>query len=157
MKQLFLLAFSLSTLVPRAVGSHTEAVLDRVIQVADKNKDGKIQFEEFKLLDVQARNHGAEHFARGDANRDGVLDRGELAAELAAKQTWFVILCEGVEVCFKRLDTNGDHRLDPAEYRKVSRMGGHSEPHHRGADANKDGYLDLTEFTAHAESKLKSA
>jgi hypothetical protein len=34
-------------------------------------------------------------------------------------------------------------------------MGHHSEQHFKGADANHDGFLDLTEFTAHAEGKLK--
>jgi hypothetical protein len=34
-------------------------------------------------------------------------------------------------------------------------MGHHSEQHFKGADANHDGFPDLTELTAHAEAKLK--
>jgi hypothetical protein len=34
-------------------------------------------------------------------------------------------------------------------------MGHHSEQHFKGADANHDGFLDPSEFTAHAEAKLK--
>jgi hypothetical protein len=53
------------------------------------------------------------------------------------------------------MDSNKDNRLDASEYRKISKMGHHSEQHFKGADANHDGFLDLTEFTAHAEGKLK--
>ncbi len=151
------LVYAMSALSLPAAGPRTEPVIDRVIRAADKNKDGRIQFEEFKLLDVQARNHADEHFARGDADKNGYLDRKELTAELAKKQTWFVILCEGVEASFARHDINKDNKLDPKEYRKVSRMGGHATHHHRNADTNKDGFLDLTEFRAHAEAKLKFA
>lgn len=132
-------------------------VLQRAVEAADKNRDGKLSLAEFKLLDVQARNHGDEHFARGDENKDGFLSPEELAVELAKKQTWFVILAEGIETCFQRIDLNGDGKLDAQEYRKVSRMGGHAEYHHRGADTNTDGYLDLLEFTAHANARLESA
>jgi hypothetical protein len=34
-------------------------------------------------------------------------------------------------------------------------MGHHSEQHFKGADANPDGFLDLPEFTVHAEHKIK--
>jgi TPR repeat protein len=136
---------------------NTAAVLDRAMKIADKNKDGKLTLEEFKPLDVQARNHADEHFERGDANKDGFLDRAELAAELAQKQTWFVILCEGVRPCFARLDSDRNKKLDAKEYRKISKMGGHSEQHFSGADTDKNGFLNVAEFAAHAEAKLKSA
>jgi Ca2+-binding EF-hand superfamily protein len=132
-------------------------VLGRAMDAADKDKDGRLTLEEFKLIDVQAKHHGDEHFERGDTNHDGFLDPEELATELAAKQTWFVILVEGIEPCFTRLDTDKNQKLDPAEYRKISRMGGHAEHHHRGADTNENGFLDLEEFTAHANAKLNSA
>jgi TPR repeat protein len=134
-----------------------QGVLDRAMKIADKNKDGKLTLEEFKPLDVQARNHADEHFERGDANKDGFLDRAELAAELAQKQTWFVILCEGVRPCFARLDSDRNKKLDAKEYRKISKMGGHSEQHFSGADTDKNGFLNVAEFAAHAEAKLKSA
>ena len=35
-------------------------------------------------------------------------------------------------------------------------MGHHSDQHFNGADTNKDGFLDLAEFIAHAEHKLKA-
>jgi Ca2+-binding EF-hand superfamily protein len=135
----------------------TTQVIDRVMAIADQDNDGHLSLEEFKHLDVQARHHGDEHFQRGDVNKDGFLDKKELATELAAKQTWFVILVEGVEPCFNRLDTDQNQKLDPSEYRKISRMGGHAEHHHRGADDNEDGFLDLEEFTTHANAKLESA
>jgi Spy/CpxP family protein refolding chaperone len=53
------------------------------------------------------------------------------------------------------MDANKDNKLDASEYRKISKMGHHSEQHFKGADANHDGFLDLTELTAHAEAKLK--
>ena len=132
-------------------------VIERALQGADKDRDGKLTLTEFKLLDVQAKNHCKEHFERGDTNHDGFLDRRELGIELAKKQTWFVILSEGANSCFARLDSDGDGKLDAKEYRKISRMGGHAEHHHRSADTDRDGYLNLAEFTTHAEAKLKSA
>lgn len=127
------------------------------MKIVDRDRDGKLTLEEFKPLDVQAKHHGEEHFKRGDANQDGFLDKEELAVELAQKQTWFMILCEGVEPCFARLDADRNGKLDAKEYRKVSRMGGHSEQHFRSADTDKDGFLNLKEFAAHAEAKLDSA
>jgi hypothetical protein len=127
------------------------------MQIADQDNDGKLSLEEFKPLDVQARHHGEEHFEQGDLNHDGFLDTKELATTLAKKQTWYVILVEGVETCFQRIDSNKDGKLEATEYRKVSRMGGHAEHHHGSADLNKDGFLDLQEFTTHANAKLEPA
>tara|TARA_R110002096_G_scaffold42893_11_gene115372 strand:- start:1917 stop:2417 length:501 start_codon:yes stop_codon:yes gene_type:complete len=132
-------------------------IVERAMKIVDGNRDGKLSLEEFKPLDVQARHHGEEHFQEGDTNSDGFLEPEELAIELARKQTWFVILVEGVEPCFVRLDVDQSGKLDPLEYRKVSRMGGHAEHHHRSADTDNDGFLDLKEFTVHANAKLESA
>ncbi len=49
---------------------------------------------------------------------------------------------------------NQNGKLDAAEYRKISRMGGHAEQHFNGVDKDKDGFLAIAEFTTHAESKL---
>ena len=130
------------------------ALMQRILKAADKSSDGKLSLEEYKPLDVQAKHHGDEHFKAGDKNSDGFIDAAELAGALK-KQTWFAILGEGIEPCFARMDANKDNQLDASEYRKISRMGHHSEQHFKGADANHDGFLDLTEFTAHAEGKLK--
>jgi Ca2+-binding EF-hand superfamily protein len=143
-----LLATSVITATPRA------PLMQRIMKAADKNKDGKLSLEEFKRLDVQAVHHGDEHFNAGDTDGDGFITADELAHALK-KQTWFAILSEGIESCFARLDANKDNKLDASEYRKISKMGRHSEQHFKGADANHDGSLDLTEFTAHAEGKLK--
>ena len=132
------------------------SVAQRALKVVDRDRDGRLTLAEYLPLDVQARHHGAEHFEKGDANGDGVLDVSELAATLH-KQTWFAILAEGVEACFARIDADQDGKLIAKEYRKISRMGGHAEQHFRGADADKDGFLDLKEFGDHAESKLLSA
>jgi hypothetical protein len=118
------------------------ALMQRIMKAADKNKDGKLSLEEYKPLDVQALHHGEEHFAAGDTNKDGFIDAAELAGALN-KQTWFAILSEGIEPCFTRLDANKDGKLDATEYRKISKMGHHSEQHFNGADTNKDGFLDL--------------
>ena len=131
------------------------ALMQRIMKAADRNKDGKLSLEEYKPLDVQALHHGEEHFKTGDTNHDGVLDATELAATLH-KQTWFAILSEGTESCFARLDGNHYGKLALEEYRKVSRMPNHAEQHFHGADTNKDEFLDLAEFTAHAEAKLKA-
>jgi len=134
----------------------TSAVLmQRIMKAADKNKDGKLSLEEYKALDVQALHHGEEHFKAGDINHDDFIDAAELVGGLS-KQTWFAILSEGTEPCFARLDANKDGKLDATEYRKISKMGHHSEQHFKGADANKDSLLDLAEFTVHAEQKLKT-
>jgi Ca2+-binding EF-hand superfamily protein len=143
-----LLTTSVITATPSA------PVMQRIMNAADKDKDGKLSLEEFKPLDVQAKHHGDEHFKAGDKNSDGFIDAAELDGALK-KQTWFAILSEGIESCFARLDANNDSKLDATEYRKVSRMGAHSMQHFKGADTSKDGFLDLTEFTAHAEGKLK--
>ena len=130
-------------------------LIARIIQAADKNRDGKLTLAEYLPLDVQARHHGDEHFKSGDANADGFIDASELPAALR-KQTWFAILSEGIEPCFTRLDTDKDGKLDAAEYRKISRMGAHAEQHFKGTDADKDGFLSMTEFTSHAESRLRA-
>jgi Ca2+-binding EF-hand superfamily protein len=130
-------------------------LMQRVIKAADTNTDGKLSLEEYKHLDVQAKHHGNEHFAAGDTNKDAFIDAAELPGALQ-KQTWFAILSKGTAACFTQLDASKDSKLDAKEYRQISKMGGHSDQHFNGADANKDGDLDLTEFTAHAEHKLKA-
>ena len=144
---LALAAVSLVAVEPSA------ALMQRIMKAADKNKDGKLSLEEYKALDVQALHHGEEHFKAGDSDHDGFIDAAELAGVLS-RQTWFAILSEGTDACFARLDANKDAKLDATEYRKISKMGHHSDQHFNGADTNKDGFLDLAEFTAHAEAKL---
>jgi hypothetical protein len=129
-------------------------LMQRILKATDKSSDGKLSLEEYKPLDVQAKHHGDEHFKAGDKNSDGFINAAELAGELN-KQTWFAILSEGIEPCFARMDANKDNQLEASEYRKISKMGHHSEQHFKGADANHDGFLDPAEFTAHAEAKLK--
>ncbi|MFN0077400.1 MAG: EF-hand domain-containing protein [Prosthecobacter sp.] len=143
-----LLATSVITATPSA------PLMQRIMNAADKDKDGKLALEEFKRLDVQAVHHGDEHFKAGDTDSDGFIAADELAHALK-KQTWFSILSEGIESCFARLDANKDSKLDALEYRNISKMGAHSMQHFKGADTSKDGFLNLTEFTAHAEGKLK--
>lgn len=130
-------------------------LIARIIKAADKNKDQKLTLAEYLPLDVQARHHGDEHFKTGDANADGFIDATELATALH-KQTWFAILSEGIEPCHTRLDTDKDGKLNATEYRKISRMGAHAEQHFNGADADKDGFLSMAEFTSHAEAKVKA-
>lgn len=147
------------TLVTALLFTHTThaepsaALMQRILKAADKSSDGKLSLEEYKPLDVQAKHHGDEHFKAGDKNGDGFIDATELAHALN-KQTWLAILSEGTEASFARLDANKDDKLDASEYRKISKMGGHSEQHFKRADANHDDSLDLTEFTTHAELKL---
>lgn len=152
MKIHFAVALLLATSVTAATPSAPP--MQRTMNAADKDKDGKLSLDEFKPLDVQAKHHGDEHFKAGDKNSDGFIDTDELADALK-KQTWFAILTEGIEASFARLDANRDSKLDAMEYRKISKMGGHSQQHFNGADTNKDSFLDLAEFTAHAEGKLK--
>lgn len=143
-----LLTTSVITATPSA------PLMQRIMNAVDKDKDGKLSLEEFKPLDVQARHHGDDHFKAGDKNSDGFIDADELADALK-KQTWFAILSEGIEPCFARTAANKDNQLEAAEYRKISKMGHHSDQHFKGADANHDGFLDPAEFTAHAEAMLK--
>lgn len=150
MKTLLILALASISLIAAESGA---VLMQRIMKAADKNKDGKLTLEEYKPLDVQALHHGDEHFKAGDKNSDGLIDAGEIAGALN-KQTWFAILSEGAEACFARIDANKDSKLDPTEYRKISKMGHHSEQHFKGADANKDGFLDLADFAAHAGHKL---
>jgi len=137
------------------LGADEAPLIARILKAADKNRDQKLTLAEYLPLDVQAKNHGDEHFKAGDANADGFIDAAELREGLR-KQTWFAILSEGIGPCYTRLDTNKDGKLNAAEYRKISRMGGHAEQHFNGADANKDGFLNLAEFTSHAEARLKA-
>ena len=148
-----LLAFALFATL--SLASEPE-VAQRALTTADQNRDGKLDLAEYLPLDVQAKHHGAEHFEKGDANADGFLDLTELAATLH-KQTWFAILSKGTEACFARIDADQDGKLTVLEYRKTSCMGGHTEHHFKGADSNEDGFLDLPEFTVHANAKLAAA
>ncbi len=132
-----------------------QQLIARVLKAADKNHDGKLSLGEYLPLDVQAKHHGEAHFESGDANLDGFLDVIELA-ETLKKQTWFAILSEGTDACFARLDANKDGKLDATEYRKISRMGAHAGQHFSSADTDKDGFLSLAEFAAHAEAKLNA-
>lgn len=150
MKSLLLLLLTAASFT--AVEPST-TLMQRIMKAADKNNDGKLTLEEYKPLDVQARHHGDEHFKAGDKNSDGFIDATELAGALN-KQTWFAILSEGIEASFTRIDANKDRKLDATEYRRISKMGGHSEQHFMSADANKDSFLDFSEFTAHAEHRL---
>jgi Ca2+-binding EF-hand superfamily protein len=138
---------------PKPATEPSAALMQRILKAADKTNDSKLSLEEYKPLDVQAKHHGDEHFKAGDKNSDGFIDATELAGALN-KQTWFAILSEGTQACFTRLDSNQDGKLNAIEYRKISRMGAHAEQHFKGADTDKNGFLDLTEFTAHAEHKL---
>ena len=131
------------------------AVAQRAMQGADHDHDGSLSFAEYRPLDVQAAHHGEEHFQAGDANHDGLLSLAELAVTLH-KQTWFAVLSEGTETCFTRLDADKNRKLDSTEYRKISRMGGHAEPHFKHADTDGDGFLSLAEFAAHAEAKIET-
>jgi Ca2+-binding EF-hand superfamily protein len=131
------------------------ALRDRIMAAADKDKDGRLSLAEFKTLDVQALHHGDAHFAQGDANHDGAIDGDELPGALR-KQTWFAILSEGTEACFRRLDSDQDAGLDVKEFRPISKMGAHTEQHFRGADADQDARLSLGEFTGLAERKLRA-
>lgn len=130
-------------------------LMQRILKAADKSSDGKLSLEEYKPLDVQVKHHGNEHFKAGDKNSDGFIDAAELIGVLN-KQTWSAILSEGIEPCFARLDVNKDSKHDVSEYRKISKMGHHSEQHFNSAHINYDGFLDLTEFSAHAEHKIKA-
>ncbi len=147
---LHIIAFAAATLIAAEI---SPALMQRILKAADTNKDGKLSLEEYKTLDVQALHHGEEHFKTGDVSHDGFIDAAELPGALS-KQTWFAILSEGSEPCFTRLDVNKDGKLDGTEYRKISKMGHHSEQRFKGADVDKDSMLDLAEFTAHAEYKL---
>lgn len=147
---LFFTALSFATVAHAEPGT---ALMLRILHASDKNKDGKLTLEEYKPLDVQGLHHGDEHFKAGDKNSDGFIDAAELASALN-KQTWFAILNEGIDTSFARIDANKDSKLDASEYRKISKMGHHSEQHFKGADANHDRCLDFSEFTAHAEHKL---
>ncbi len=148
--------------VPTTTAKPTEAtdprkvaLLRRIMTAADKNRDGRLSVAEFKTLDAQALHHGQEHFGQGDTNQDGFIDSDELPGSLR-KQTWFAILSEGTEACFKRLDSNQDAKLDVKEFRLVSKMGAHTEQHFKGADSDKDGFLGIAELGGLAERKLKA-
>jgi len=151
----FLLILILLAALPAAeVIQPKPLLLQRIMNAADKNKDGKLSVVEYKTLDVQATHHGDDHFATGDTNKDGFIDSSELAGALR-RQTWYAILSEGTEACFSRLDSNKDTKLDPKEFRLISKMGAHTEQHFKSADANKDGFLVLAEFSVHAEKKSR--
>ena len=78
-------------LIPEANGTdpHTQAVLDRVIKVADEDGNGLLSPDEFKRIEFQELELKDEHFVRGDADKDGVLDRLELLGELDLQQKCF--------------------------------------------------------------------
>lgn len=153
--RLILTAFVALALGVRVHAGKESAVIHRAMLAADQDKDGRLSLAEFLRLDVQAKHHGEQHFADGDANNDGFLDEAELAVALR-KQTWFAILSEGAATCFTRLDANADGKLDAMEYRKIARMPAHADQHFKEADKNGDRFLDQAEFIAHAEQFLKT-
>ena len=159
---IMLLCSSLAAEVPKTTAKTADttdprkvALLKRILTAADKNKDGRLSVAEFKTLDVQALHHGPEHFEKGDTNQDGFIDSDELEGSLR-KQTWFAILSEGTDACFKRLDSNQDAKLDVKEFRRVSKMGAHTEQHFKWFDSDKDGFLSVSELGGLADRKLKA-
>lgn len=88
---------------PRAAMTQQQfaARRERRILSADTDGDGKVSRDEFLASARAGKGDPARRFARLDRNRDGVVDRQEIAATMARR--------------FARLDTNRDGELTPAE------------------------------------------
>jgi len=89
--------------------------------------------------------HGEERFAKLDTNKDGKVDKNELAA--------------GMRVFFDKLDTNKDGKVDKSELaakqEKWHGRGGHGGGFLARMDQNGDGAIDATELQAAVNKRFE--
>lgn len=137
---------------------------DKRFDALDTDRDGKISAAERTAQagpageDGQRRRGGGRMLERADANRDGVVTRGEFRAMAAAG--------------FDRQDANRDGKIDAAERRqsreqRMSRRGAQGGTITRAAfqaralarfdrmDANKDGQIDPAERFMAREKRMQ--
>ncbi|YBV94659.1 EF-hand domain-containing protein (plasmid) [Phyllobacteriaceae bacterium JZ32] len=104
----------------------------------DQNGDRALQFSEIQT----AR---AALFDRLDANRNGVLDNGEVQAALQRVRDggrYQTATVEGLETQARRMDANGDGRITKAEFAQFI------PDRFLRADSNGDRTLSLPELRA---------
>lgn len=135
------------------------AVADARFTAADGDFDGQLTRDEMRALHEATRaEHAKEHFARMDANGDGVVSEAEmLAAQDQRKKRKSDRRDNRRERMMKRFDTDGDGTLSDAEkaeareaakQNRTERKGKRKE---RGAkrprlDADRDGLVSRTEY-----------
>ena len=131
-------AVSLIALPAAAHGGKAKgAGYERLLERADKNKDGVVAKEELAARHEQARN---AHLAKVDANKDGKVSPEERAAarKEMAKQR------------FTRMDKNGDGQIGAGDVgeKRWQRLS--------GADADKSGSVSFAELEqAFSAGKMK--
>eukprot|EP01155_Anaeramoeba_flamelloides_P001013 Anaeramoba_flamelloidesa1054104_5007.p1 GENE.a1054104_5007~~a1054104_5007.p1 ORF type:complete len:233 (+),score=86.65 a1054104_5007:84-782(+) len=109
-----------------------EEAAKKVIAKYDENKDGSLQFHEFKHWkhDVFLQNE----FNHYDTNNDGFLQPDEL-------KTGYKLEEDAVTKIFKEFDVNSDGKLDFKEFYKWK-----VTEDFRKLDKNNDGKIDLEEL-----------
>ncbi len=80
------------------------ALLEAVFASADANGDGRVTFEEWKIVNPGA---DAARFAEYDSNHDGTISPGELLAFTEKKKSF--------DKLFTQIDTSGDGAVDREE------------------------------------------
>jgi EF hand domain-containing protein len=111
---------------------------------SDTNGDGKVTADELKTARAA---HGQAHFAKQDANGNGVLERSEVA--------------KMPDALFTKLDVDNSKTLSAAELESGHPGGGHGKGPHEGqerglpGDADRDGTLTKAEAVADAQKLAK--
>jgi len=98
----------------------------RVMAMADTNRDGAISFEEFQAIRLRL-------FERADANADAFLTGEELSIMQQSRQS---VRLNGASLDMSRLDTNSDARVSRDEFSATGQAA------FDRLDQNRDGSLN---------------
>ncbi|KAF1984771.1 calcium dependent mitochondrial carrier protein-like protein [Aulographum hederae CBS 113979] len=94
---------------------NADSLLQEVMRAIDTNKDGQIQYHEFRTFVKQAERELYDLFKRIDRNHDGSLEKSEL--QNAFKHAGLAVPNSKLEQFFAEVDTNNDGIISFEEWR----------------------------------------
>jgi Ca2+-binding EF-hand superfamily protein len=129
-----LVSLSLAALtVTAASAALDDAKVEAAMKQADPDSDGTLDLKEATKLGISK-----SVFMKVNADKDGTLDKTELAAAVSAQ--------------FLAADPDNDGTLD---WKEAKKAGIKTKKAFDAADPDKDGTLDLNEYLAALVSQLK--